>query len=49
MALVYAAAAHARDTRDATADTPATRSIGKVNNKKKMVQNKKVYLGIEEV
>ena len=44
MALVYAATAHARDTREAIADTPATHNIEKVTNKRKMVKNKKVYL-----
>jgi len=32
MALVYAATAHASDTRDAMADTPATHNIEKVTN-----------------
>jgi hypothetical protein len=43
MALVYDATVHARDARDVITDTPATHSI-EVNNKRKMVENKKVYL-----
>jgi hypothetical protein len=42
MALVYAATAHARDTRDAMADTPVTHNIEKLTNKRQMVKNKKV-------